>query len=121
MATYQSQRDETRHEGKPAHKQEERARPCFKPRLERLEEFAEMRRIDYQESWARVHYLMHASPDTRQALLSYVADLRDASHPPALADRVAAIQPGYPARFLGYVASLNSTGGAVIRAASAEL
>ncbi|MGC1274635.1 MAG: hypothetical protein WBC44_13095, partial [Planctomycetaceae bacterium] len=90
-------------------------------RLEELEEFSEMRRIDYQESWAWVHYMLHTSPDTRQALLSYVADLRDSSHPPALADRIAEIQPGYPARFLGYVASLNSTGGAVIRAASMEL
>lgn len=89
-------------------------------RLEELEEFSQMRRLDYQESWAWVHYLLHASPDTRAALLAYVGDLRDAEHPPALSERVAAVEPSFPSRFLGYVATLNSTGGAVIRAASAE-
>jgi hypothetical protein len=90
-------------------------------RLETLEEFSQMRRIDYQESWAWVHYLLHTSPETQAALLTYLQDLRDAPHPPSLADRVAAIEPGYAARFLSYVAGLNSTGGAIIRAASAEL
>ena len=90
-------------------------------RLEQLEEFTAMRRIDYQESWAWVHYLMHASPDTRQTLLEYLADLEDSTHPTPLAERVAAVQPAFPSRFLGYVASLNSAGGAVIRAASTEL
>lgn len=90
-------------------------------RLEQLEEFSQMRRLDYQESWAWVHYLLHATPDTRAALLAYVGDLRDASQPPALSERVAAVEPSFPSRFLGYVATLNSTGGAVIRAASAEL
>jgi len=89
-------------------------------RLENLEEFSQMKRIDYQESWAWVHYLLHASPDTRVALIDYLGDLRDAPHPPALAARVAEVEPSYPARFLGYVATLNSTGGAVIRAATAE-
>lgn len=87
-------------------------------RLEQLEEFSQMQRIDYQESWAWVHYLMHSSPDTRQTLLAYINDLKDSPHPSPLADRIAALQPGYSSRFLSYVASLNSTGGAVIRAAS---
>lgn len=90
-------------------------------RLEQVEEFSQLRRIDYQESWAWVHYLLHASPDTRQELLAYLGELRNSTHPPALSDRIAQVQPGYPARFLGYVATLNSSGGAVIRAASAEL
>jgi hypothetical protein len=68
-----------------------------------------------------VHYLLHASPETRQELLAYLGDLRNATHPPSLSDRIAQVQPGYPARFLGYVATLNSSGGAVIRASSAEL
>ncbi len=90
-------------------------------RLEQVEEFSQLRRLDYQESWAWVHYLLHASPDTRQELLAYLGDLRNSTHPPALSDRISQVQPGYPARFLGYVATLNSSGGAVIRAASAEL
>ena len=89
-------------------------------RLERLEEFAELQRRDYQESWAWVHYMLHASPATRQELVDYLAELRDTTHPPHLADRLAVNEPSYPARFLGYVATLNTTGGAVIRAASAD-
>ncbi len=87
-------------------------------RLEQVEEFSQLRRIDYQESWAWVHYLLHASPDTRQELLAYVSDLRDSTRPQSLSDRIATVEPSYPARFLGYVATLNSSGGAVIRAAS---
>jgi hypothetical protein len=90
-------------------------------RLEQVEEFAQLRRIDYQESWAWVHYLLHASPETRQELLAYISDLRDSTRPPALSDRIATVEPGYPARFLGYVATMNSSGDAVIRAASEEL
>jgi hypothetical protein len=90
-------------------------------RLEGIEDFSQMRRLDYQESWAWVHYLLHASPDSRQELLAYIGDLRDAEHPPALSERLGSVEPSYPARFLGYVATLNATGGAVIRAASAEL
>lgn len=90
-------------------------------RLEGIDDFSQMQRLDYQESWAWVHYLLHASPDSRQELLAYIGDLRDAEHPPELSERLGSVEPSYPARFLGYVANLNATGGAVIRAASAEL
>ncbi len=86
-------------------------------RLERLEEFSQMRRIDYQESWAWVHYMLHETPETRDSLISYLHGLRDASPAsPVLSEQLAAVEPAFMPRFLGYVANLNATGGAVIRA-----
>lgn len=41
-------------------------------RLERLDSVGEMQRLDYAESWAWVHWLLHNNPQTRAALLEYV-------------------------------------------------
>lgn len=92
-------------------------RPNLK-RLESIDQFAALRRIDYQESWAWVHYMLHGSPETRQQLLEYVADLRDTPQPPPLSGRLAELTPSFPQRFLSYVGGLNSSGSAVIRASS---
>ncbi len=61
-------------------------RPDLK-RLEGLEEFSQMQRVDYQEAWAWVHYLLHSSPDTRDNLLSYLRDLRKDANPNPLSCR----------------------------------
>ncbi len=47
-------------------------------RLERLEAVGEMQRLDYAESWAWVHWMLHNNTQTRSALLEY-------AHNPALA------------------------------------
>ncbi len=89
-------------------------------RLESIEEFTSLQRIDYQESWAWVHYLLHSSPETRQELLAYIVDLRDSPQPERLASRLEGITPAYSDRFLSYMSSMGISGSAVIRAAHGE-
>ncbi len=40
-------------------------------RLERLDAVGEMQRLDYAESWAWVHWMLHNNPQTRRSLLDY--------------------------------------------------
>jgi hypothetical protein len=82
-------------------------RPDMK-RLERLDEFSQMQRIDYQESWSWVHYMLHTTPETREALLSYLADLQHSTSPKPLSDRLAKADPYVSSRVLSYLASLNT-------------
>ena len=82
-------------------------RPDMK-RLERLDEFSQMQRIDYQESWSWVHYMLHTTPETREALLSYLADLQHSTSPEPLSDRLAKADPYVSSRVLSYLASLNT-------------
>ncbi|MGQ0636360.1 MAG: hypothetical protein ACT4QC_17245 [Planctomycetaceae bacterium] len=80
-------------------------------RLETLEKVEQMHRPDYREAWAWVHYMLHASPDTRQVLLNYVQDLRTTAHPGSLRTRLASQVPDCDGRLLAYVAGLNGIGG----------
>lgn len=77
-------------------------------RLEQIEDFSRLRRIDYQESWAWVSYMLHGSPQVREALLSYLHDLRDQPHPKALSDRLAEVEPDFETNVLAYVTALKS-------------
>ncbi|MBL4885088.1 MAG: hypothetical protein JKY95_11210 [Planctomycetaceae bacterium] len=46
----------------------------WKPNLRRLEQLdavGEMQRLDYAESWAWVHWMLHNNPQTRKSLLDY--------------------------------------------------
>lgn len=72
-------------------------------RLEGIEDVAEMHRLDYQESWAWVHFLLHESPDTRALLLDYLAELRHTAQPGSLADRIESELPHASERLLSYV------------------
>ena len=81
-------------------------RPDLK-RLERLEEFSQMQRVDYQEAWAWVHFLLHSSPDTQHILLSYLRDLREDANPNPLSRRLQRDLPQFDTRFLNYLASLS--------------
>lgn len=72
-------------------------------RLEGIEDVAEMHRLDYQESWAWVHFLLHDSADTRFLLLDYLRQLRDSSSPGSLADRIETEMPHASDRLLSYV------------------
>lgn len=82
-------------------------RPAIE-RLEGIEEFSTLQRLDYQESWAWVHFMLHHTPETRQALLSYLQDLRVQSEPYPLSKRLKAASTDYDNRFLVYVSSLNT-------------
>lgn len=79
-------------------------------RLERLRTVGQMQRIDYQESWAWVHYLLHSTTDNRLLLLTYLDDLKTNPDPGSLNQRLVEAQPNLDARFLSYVASLNTPG-----------
>ncbi len=72
-------------------------------RLESLEDVAEMHRLDYQESWAWVHFLLHESPDTQMLLINYLHDLRENPDPGSLADRIESEMPHASERLLSYV------------------
>lgn len=77
-------------------------------RLENIEEFASLQRLDYQESWAWVHFMLHHTPETRDALIGYLADLRTQNEPYPLSNRLKVAQIDFENRFLSYVASLNT-------------
>ena len=77
-------------------------------RLESLEEFADLERLDYQESWAWVHFMLHHTPETRETLIGYLNDLRTQTEPYPLSKRLQIAQPSCENRFLSYVASLNT-------------
>lgn len=86
-------------------------------RLERIEEFSQMQRFDYQESWAWMHFLLHSSPDTREVLLGYLEELKTNPKPGNLSARLKLEYPEYSARFAAYVATLH-TQRALVEAAS---
>lgn len=77
-------------------------------RLEQLEDVSEMQRADYQEAWAWVHFLLHDSDDTRQLLMSYLADLRSPMQPASFAERIEAEIPQPEQRLQSYITSLKT-------------
>ena len=77
-------------------------------RLEAITEFSKMDRVDYQESWSWVHFMLHHSPDTRSVLIEFVSELRDNPNPRFLSERLNELQPAYRERFASYVASMGS-------------
>ena len=77
-------------------------------RLESLEKVEQMKRPDYRESWAWVHYMLHSSPDTRQILLNYIHDLRTTPNPGSLHERLIVDTPDADLRWLSYVASMST-------------
>lgn len=79
-------------------------------RLESLNEVADMGQSDYEESWAWIHFLLHGDPAVRQVLIDYLADLRTASNPEPLSNRLDESMLTANDRFASYVASLNTFG-----------
>ncbi|MCA9017497.1 MAG: DUF1570 domain-containing protein [Planctomycetaceae bacterium] len=77
-------------------------------RLEQLEKVSQMQRVDYQEAWAWVHFMLNSTPETRDTLLDYLAELRTNSKPEELSARLPRDIPGVDQRFVNYVASLNT-------------
>jgi hypothetical protein len=80
-------------------------------RLERIEKFAEMRLPEYQEAWAWVHFMLHSTPAARQALVSYMADLRDEKSPTRISVRLRQTAPEFNAQFAEHLASLEKSAG----------
>lgn len=77
-------------------------------RLESLDTVSQMQKWDYQESWAWVHFLLHASPETRTLLLDYLNELRENPNPEALSVRLRRSIPTIDQRFQSYAAALGS-------------
>jgi Lipopolysaccharide kinase (Kdo/WaaP) family len=81
-------------------------RPDLK-RLENLDDSAQMKRADYQESWAWVHFLLNSTPESKTALVGYLADLRTNPHPKTtISQRLRTAIPEYDARFVSYISQL---------------
>ena len=78
-------------------------------RLEQLEEFSSMQHKHYREAWSWVHFMLHHSHDSRDALLAYLEDLRDNARPKPLSQRLKANVPQYELRFVNHVASLRTS------------
>lgn len=58
-------------------------------RLETLKEVHQMSPAEYRESWAWVHLMLRSTPQAKQALLSYLQDLRINPEPGPLRPRLA--------------------------------
>jgi tRNA A-37 threonylcarbamoyl transferase component Bud32 len=80
-------------------------RPNLK-RLEGLGDDAQMRRSDYQEAWAWVHFMLHGSPEAKHVLLSYLKDLRTIPNPKSISRRLAVECPDFQERSMSYMARL---------------
>jgi len=80
-------------------------RPNLK-RLEGLGDDAQMRRSDYQEAWAWVHFMLHGSPEAKHVLLSYLKDLRNIPDPKPISKRLAVECPDFQERSMSYMARL---------------
>ncbi len=79
-------------------------------RLELLHDIQSMQRVDYQESWAWIHFMLHGEPELRQALLDHLQALKENPDPGPLSKRLYDLQPNLDERFLNYIASLNTFG-----------
>jgi hypothetical protein len=77
-------------------------------RLEGLEKVEHMKRLDYQEAWAWVHYMLNGSEDARQVLLGYLHELRTNAKPGPLHERLLDDTPDADMRVLSYMATIST-------------
>jgi Lipopolysaccharide kinase (Kdo/WaaP) family/Protein of unknown function (DUF1570) len=80
-------------------------RPDIK-RLENLDDSGQMKRAEYQESWAWVHFLLNSTPEAKQALVDYLGELRTNPRPKTISQRLRTAIPEYDARFVSYISQL---------------
>jgi tRNA A-37 threonylcarbamoyl transferase component Bud32 len=83
-------------------------RPDMK-RLENLDDSAQMKRADYQESWAWVHFLLNSTPEAKRVLVSYLSELRTNPHPTAISHRLRAVLPEFDSQFASYISQIRPT------------
>ena len=80
-------------------------RPDLK-RLENLDDSAQMKRADYQEAWAWVHYMLNSTPEAKGVLVSYLSELRTNQQPKMISRRLQAVLPEYDSGFVSYLSKL---------------
>ena len=80
-------------------------RPDLK-RLENLDDSGQMKRAEYQESWAWVHFMLNSTPEAKHALVGYLAELRTNPRPKTISQRLRAVIPEYDAKFASYISQL---------------
>jgi hypothetical protein len=70
--------------------------------LEKSRDLSEMKRLDYRNSWAWVHFLLHESPESRKVLIDYLNDIKFGNPPGPFSDRVRNRIPNVEARMLAH-------------------
>lgn len=75
-------------------------------RLDRLDTIHSMEQIDYAEAWAWAHLLLETTPDRRQLLQDYLADLVHGRRGEGLASRVLRQEPDAERRLLMHLEQL---------------
>jgi hypothetical protein len=73
--------------------------------LERLTHVNQMNRDDYRQAWAWVYFLLHGSPQGRELLLSYLAELRDGAPAEPFSRRLREAVPRADAALAAYLAN----------------
>ncbi len=82
----------------------------WKPNLRRLEQLdavGEMQRLDYAESWAWVHWMLHNNPQTRTSLLDYL-NYPDRADAMPLSRRLNLLMPSPEQALARWIAQSNS-------------
>ncbi len=69
-------------------------------RLEQLSELSEMKRDDYRDAWAWVHFMLHGPDAVRTELRSYLLDIQNHVPPGRLSDRLGRKVPHLDHRFV---------------------
>jgi hypothetical protein len=85
--------------------QKEGLRPNL-ARLELLSQVQQMNQAEYREAWAWVHLIMHGRPESRQALVSYLKQLRFNATPGAIQPRLQACYDDLEAALLAHLGTL---------------
>lgn len=80
-------------------------------RLEQLEQVGDMRREDYQEAWAWVHFLLHDAPHGRELISQYLRELRRGESAAPLSARIGPELGMAESQLARYVLSLDGGGG----------
>jgi len=81
----------------------------WRPDLERLEQLkhvADMQRVDYEQAWAWVHFLMHGHPRGPEVLRQYLGDLAERPYAGLLGPRIRGSIPDADKLLLAYVSGL---------------
>jgi len=68
-------------------------------RLEKLGEINSMGHAEYRDAWAWVHFLLHGSPEARQELVGFLADIQARTPPDLMSQRLARRIPDLSKRF----------------------
>jgi hypothetical protein len=78
-------------------------------RLEQLTDVQQMSPVEYRESWAWVHLMLRSTPPAKQALLTYLHELRTNPQPGPLRPRLANALPVPESALAQHLQELEST------------